>query len=223
MKVTLYAQEDSETGELGWRHEKVSRYSNIYGPLSWMPGLAHDILEHFAFEHVGDEIEAHGAMYRIRYEGGWSSPKYANTLTPDTFANEWVSLFNGTIREEYIPTPRNTRPLDSYIEQDIDYIISQGRKIVRDEFAEGSDDELQQATLNRIEEVFRAYFRIGYRKARKRYKGIAMCYVAGLYNTLAEHFEHEKPEYEGQEILVKIDPKRGLVNISQVELDEYGY
>lgn len=219
MRIDYTAKIDNDvTGELGWQHSAVPGGSDIYQPLTGA-GLAHDTLEHFAFDHVGDEIEAHGAMYRIRYEGGWSSPKYGHTLSIRSFADEWINLYHGLVTDGAFPNPPKTRALDSYIESDISEIIEQGRSVVTREFHDGNGPQGYENDLDRIAEVFRAYFRIGYRKAGKRYKGVAMCEVANLYNILAKRFEQCEPQYEEQAITVHINPKAGTVRIEEKYLD----
>jgi hypothetical protein len=214
MRFNLTAEVNNDTGELGWKDSRLK--GECFGPMDYSYGLSHDCLEHFAFDGVADEIEAHGAMYWLRYEGGWSHPKFGHTLDMEGFANEWISLVRGIYAEPYLPTPRKTRPLDSVIEDDISEIIEKGKKAVRSEF--GSDEDSPESDTAGIEQVFRAYFRIGYRKAAKRYKGHAACEIAGLYNTLADAFERNKPECEGQQIVVTVNLKTGRVSVDENDL-----
>jgi len=207
MQFTLTAAENENTGELGWLDSRVG-HSSIFEPLEWAYGIAHDCLEHFAFRHVADEIEAHGAMYWVRYEGGWSAPKYGNTLSLHSFSHEWPNLYNGLVTDNsYMPTPPRTRALDSHIESDISEIIALGQQMI----CYADEDDIRQ-----IAQAFRAFFRIGYRKAARRFKGHAACEVANIYNMLAQAIERQSLEYEGQQIKVRVNLKTGRVSVEEI-------
>ena len=216
MRFTLTAEMDHEvTGELGWLDTRVPRGSETYGPLTGS-GIAHDLLEHFAFEHVGDEIEAHGVIFRIRYESGWVSRGiFSRPLSLDALASEWIQLVQA-MNEGHLPVPRSTRPLDASVESEIDAIIEKGRKIVHDEFAyDGVMDENDADNLEILSDRFRAYFRIGYRKACRKYKD---AYNAGYcYNMLAERMEKMKPDFEGQKMTVDVNLRTCEVKINTTD------
>ena len=214
MKFKLTARENQNTGEMGWLDSRI-RGSDIFEPLSYHLGLAHDCIEHAAFGSVADEIEAHGAMYRIRYEGGWSG-EYGNTLDMESFASEWINLFQGLASEPYLPTPRKTRPLDESVEEDISTIIEKGQNSIRAEFSDANANDIR-----RIAEVFRAYFRIGYRNVSKRFKGLHSYDIACLFSELAQAFKRQRIEYEGQEIEVSVNLKNRSVRIEELISEEY--
>lgn len=210
MILHFTAREHEDTGELGWLD---SRASSPYEPLDYAYGLAHDCLEHFALSTVADEIEAHGAMYWGRYEGNWSHPGYSYTLTLDALAQEWNNLYRGLEIEPCMPVPPNTRPLDKHIEDDISTIMENGNVMVRHEYDEFTDNDI----LEKITKVFRAYFRRGYRKAQKRYRGIPSYQIGQLYNKVAKAFELTRPEYEWQEIEVHINARKGEIKIREID------
>lgn len=217
MRFKLRAAENFNTGEMGWQDSRMPRGSDIFEPVSSGLTLAHDIIEHAAFGSVADEIEAHGAMYRIRYEGGWCG-QYGFTLNIEAFAAEWQNLLNGLMMESYLPVPPKTRPLDETIEDDISSIIEQGKAYcIRNVIAEDPDrDQDSRDCLERLAGVFRAHFRIGYRKAGQRFKGLESCEIAALFSTLESEFEHHEPEYEGQEIAVTVNLRTQNVRIEEV-------
>jgi hypothetical protein len=215
MRFKLTAKANQNTGEIGWLDSRI-RGSDVFEPLSYPIGLAHDCIEHAAFGSVADEIEAHGAMYRIRYEGGWCDPFGGNSLNLDLFAAEWVNLFQGLSTEPYLPTPRKTRPLDSAVEEDISEIIELGQQMIRDELSDADADDIR-----RIADVFRAYFRIGYRNVAKRFKGLPAYEIAHLFSELAQAFKRRSIEYEGQEIEVTVDLKARTVRIEEVYEEVY--
>ena len=200
------AEIDSESGELGWRDSRIPRNSNTFGSIAFQQGLAHDCLEHLAFEHVGDEIEAHGAMYRLRYEGGWQD-SYGYSLEIDDFGAEWINLGLALFGDSQLFPPSKTRKLEDAVEEDISQIMESGAKQLRDDI----DDCGLEVFM--IEERFRDYFRIGYRKAAKRYKG-NVCF---LFQEIADIFKTHKPEYEGQELKLNISLKDLTVSASLVE------
>lgn len=218
MRFTLTARENSNTGEIGWSDSRMPRGSDVFEPVSSALTLAHDCLEHTAFGSVADEIEAHGAMYRIRYEGGWSG-KYGFTLSVEAFAQEWESLLRGLMVEGYLPTAPKTRPLDESVEEDISAIIEQGKTYcVRNVL--DSDTEDSRDDLERLASVFRAFFRRGYRKAGQRFKGLASCEVAALFSELESAFEYHEPEHEYQQIAVRVNLKTQRVSIEEIyEMD----
>jgi len=202
MRFKFTAKKDYETGEIGWQDSRIR--SHVYGPLSGSIGLAHDCLEHAAFDSVADEIEAHGAMYWIRYEGGYN-------IDMESFSNEWTSLVQGLAEEPFFPTPPKTRPLEDSIEEDISTIIANGRALCLREF----DEDYERADIEKVANVFRAYFRRGYRKATRRYKGLAACKVAGLFSALVRAFEGQRIEYRGQEITVTVNLKTQRVTVEE--------
>jgi|SRR5689334_9497539 len=222
MRFKLTAKENRNTGEIGWTDSRIPRGSDVFEPVQSGLTLAHDCLEHAAFGSVADEIEAHGAMYRIRYEGGWSG-SYGYTLNLEAFANEWDNLLRGLMMESYLPVPPKTQRLDDAIEEDISTIIEQGQAYcVRNVIAEDPDrDEDSRRNLARLADVFRAYFRRGYRKAGQRFKGLASCEIASLFSELESAFEHWTPEYEGQALAVTVNLQTQSVSISEIFSEEY--
>lgn len=221
MRFKLTARENKNTGEIGWKDSRI-RGSDVFEPVSAALTLAHDCLEHAAFDSVADEIEAHGAMYWLRYEGGWSG-SYGFNLSVDAFANEWGNLLQGLMQESYLPDAPKTRPLDESVEEDISAIIEQGQAYcIREEIASDLDrDQDSRDSLAKLASVFRAFFRKGYRKAVRRYKGLASCEVAALFSSLESAFEYHEPEFEGQELAVTVNLKTQRVTIEEVIPAEY--
>lgn len=215
MRFKLQAKENRNTGEIGWLDSRIRM--DLFEPVSSGLTLAHDCLEHTAFEDVSSEIEAHGAMYRIRYEGGWQGT-YGFTLNMDAFAREWGTLLDGLMMEGYLPDPPKTRPLDPAVEEDISSIIEQGQAYcIRNVIADNPDrDEDSRQDLKRLAAAFRAFFRKGYRKAGQRFKGLASCEIAALFSELEKAFEYHEPEYEGQELAVTVNLQTQSVQIEEI-------
>lgn len=221
MRFKLTAKMNDETGELGWKDSRMGS-SDAFQPMSSGLTLAHDCLEHAAFDSVADEIEAHGAMYWLRYEGGWSG-LYGFTLSVDAFAQEWGNLLNGLAAEGYLPDPPKTRPLDESVEEDISSIIEQGQRYcVREYLSDDQDiDHDRRRDVERLASMFRAFFRKGYRNAVRRFKGLASCEAAALFSSLEKAFEYHEPEFEYQELTVTVNLKTQRVTIEEVIPAEY--
>lgn len=216
MRFKLTAKENQNTGEIGWQDSRI-RGSDVFEPLSEGLGLAHDCMEHTAFGSVADEIEAHGAMYWVRYEGGWQG-KYGSNLNMEGFASEWQNLLNGLMSEPYLPDTPKTLPLDSQVEEDISSIIQKGKVFcIRNEVCECQrEDSDSRKDLERLSGVFRAFFRRGYRKAIRRYKGLPAYEVAALFSELEKAFDRQRAEYEGQELAVTVDLRERNVRIEEI-------
>ena len=190
------------------------RGTDIFGATQEPLTLTHDCLEHFAFGSVADEIEAHGAMYWIRY---------GFTLDVEAFANEWDSLLRALMTEGYLPDVPKTRTLDSDVEDDISAIIEQGRAYCVRNVIDGDLDYADDSRrdLDRLANAFRAFFRRGYRKAARRYKGLAACEVAALFDSLQNAFAKVRLEFEGQSISVNVDLRTQSVRIDEIIPKEF--
>jgi hypothetical protein len=212
MKFILRSAENQDTGELGLLDSRITN-EDVYEPLTYFVGLAHDCLEHFAFDSVADEIEAHAAMYWIRYEGGWTN-RYGGMVTSTSFGEEWTSLCHGLLDDSFIPKPPRTIKLDEDTERAISSFIEHGSK-------EAKMDDHSDEVVNAIAEVYRAYFRRGYRKAIKRFKGHENYDIANLFSNLTDELEKimKHVEVEGQEFHVDVDMKTLEITWKQIELD----
>lgn len=216
MRVILKAEMDSEiTGELGWTINKT-RNCQLFQPITYAYGLAHDILEHFAFDSLADEIMAHGAMYRIRYETGWTN-KYGQSLSIANLAHAWAGLFQGVFSDG-LEMPSTARKLDDCIEKDIEQIIAQGTVIVLEE----NTGEHVGEDLSMLRERFADWFRIGYRKASKRYRKHDVYQVGYMFTQLANRLEKLTPDFEGQTVSVHVDISGGKIVISE-KITEHEY
>ena len=209
MKIKLRAVEHTEDGGLGWLLPAIRGGHGLFGPISYPRGIAHDILEHHAFESVADEIEAHGAIYWIRYQAG--------TVSLDDIAIEWINLVHGLGAEAFLPNTPKTRALDSTVEADLDSIIESGTKFCKNEFRDEEWIDYNSA-IDRIVAIFRQHFRIGYRKAARKYRDFTPDSVAYTFSNVEKEFERFQPEFEGQEIVVKIDLQACTCQVVEIEV-----
>lgn len=227
MKFKLVAREDQESGVIGWIRKDANR--DIYGPLGVdYYGLAHDLLEHVAMENVGDEMVAHGVLYHLRGpETGWCS-KYGNVVNAKNIGEgDWIPLFQAVANEGgYIPPiEKQAKIQDSGVEEDIAETIRVGTNAIRKEWKHLDEDgnytlsDLER-DLAKITSVYADFFRKGYRFAKRRYRNCPD--RAHLFNTTFEALARHKPEFEYQELEIKIDIKKCVVRVDIVHDEEYG-
>ena len=192
--IELRFRENQDTGEIGL---EPMDSSDSYEPISYPLGLAHDILEHLnGFETVADEIIAHGAMYWLRYEGGYVPPtEYGRNITLQDIGSEWNNLFRAmeTNGRLYVCEPQKL--LDEHIEAELAEIIEHGREAIRSDFADGDRIETH---LEMISERFADWFRKGYRLAEKRYGKAGRTATCGVFSEIIRYmenlFKHEELE-----------------------------
>lgn len=205
MRFHFVAATDEELGELGWLDTRAARHGP-YGPLNYNYGLAHDCLEHLSLTEVSDEIQAHAAIYWARYQGGWCN-EYGRGVTLESIGSEWIGLARAIQDGHELRMPPKTRPLDSDIEEEIIVIMASGREAIR---SEGYDE--WQKLADQIEKAFLGWFRIGFRKAARKWKrwNYGPAEVSHLFNQLAKAFKQHEPEHEGQELIVTITKNDGI-------------
>lgn len=199
MKFTLISKENQETSEIGWLNSRIKNH-DIYEPLRYSVGLAHDCLEHFAFDNVEDEIQAHAAMFFIRYEGGYTN-RFGQSIRGIDFTYEWENLARSLeVTGDSIKIPR-TKKLDDEMERTITSFIEGGKKILH--------HYTENKYIDEIANAYRAHFRIGYRKAIKRFKGWASHDIAYLFGRLVEVFEqlNKSLDNEDRKLHINIDMK----------------
>lgn len=206
MKFLLTAKVDHEvTGELGWQDSRVA-YNSPYTPLVGGIGIAHDCLEHHQLSTVADEIQAHGAMYWGRYQGGWYCPLNGNNLTLVIFGYEWVNLYLAMM-DYNLDVPSRTKSLDKDVEADLDTIIEEGRQTLFKEYGPDGDNLDYRDRANEIANKFRGWFRKGFRAAALKYNrlGWQPHDVAHLFNQLTSSLGKRKPQYEGEQLQIVIN------------------
>jgi hypothetical protein len=202
---------NEDTGDLGWIRSDANR--SIYDPLGVAYfGLAHDLLEHESMQDVGDEMQAHGALYYLRGPNtGWYSPN-GNSVTATSLGMEWGQLFEAyAYKDGYLPDAKHDSYFkDQELESEIREIIRSGKQFVKDEYGEHDKDGL--ADLDRIVSCYAAHFRVGYRRAKRRFpNGYGYCLFNQVYEALKKH----NPEFEGQQLEVRIDLKNNRVWVDE--------
>lgn len=215
MRFHLIATIDHDvTGELAWRDKRIP-FNTPYGPIGGF-GLIHDCFEHFRLETVSDEVEAHGALYWARYLGAYCYPGNGRNLSLDDIGSEWIQLYHAIESGHSLAKPPRTCKLDDDCEADISTIVENGLRSLRSEGLEN------WKVTDEIEQNFRGWFRIGFRKAEKRYRklfGWDNATTAHYFEQAIRKYENTSPEYEGQEMVAILD-KNGF-RLQEVEAEVY--
>ncbi len=204
--------ESEQTGEMGW---EIDGCGEVYDASNYAPGLAHDVLEHFELGTTEDEIEAHAAMYWLRYETGHSlrTPYGYSNMTLDNFSNEWTGLYQAASTEGGLNAAPEQEPLDDYLEEEISEIMEQGLKLLHDEHGE----YLEERIADRLAEVYTNWFRLGYRKTQERYATLGAGHAVTVFDDVRQGFENlERDEkYGGERLTVTVDLETGDVSFER--------
>lgn len=195
MEATFTREMWDETGEDGWVIRGCSEAYDPVGPL----GVAHDFFEHNAnLETIQDEIMAHGAMYRLRWETGYVY-RVPFSRGPETIGYEFENLISGMYYADLAPAPDEPE-LEEHVEADLAAIIVKGLTV------EAYDDEVDR--LQWLAQHYAGWFRKGYRWAEEHYECGAERAVYDGFQALEQHLEElEKQElYTGDRLTVRFDP-----------------
>ncbi len=160
--------EHEEFGGFGWQ----MRGSGFMEPLGGL-AVAHDCLEHFKGDSGGihEEFMAFGAMLYIRGEGGYWQLKGDYRGAGEHMSGDLGGLLFDFFMDEagkFVEKAPRTNKIDEHLEDEISLAIKEARAELlshREEDRESVDSFLKD---------FRAWVRIGYRKACKRYQA-AIC------------------------------------------------
>ena len=197
MRFKFTCELDNDTGELGWKDVRVT--GEAYGPLAYARALTHDCLEHFSLSELSDEIEAHAAIYWGRFQGG-------GVVNLQSLGAEWWGICRAMQAGSELRMPPRTQKLDRDVEEDISSLLIHGRKAVRDEIGEGWEEIARE-----IEKAFRGWFRIGFRKAERRWRrwNYGPAELSHLFDQLETAFQkflqqHREEMYEGGQMVLNI-------------------
>lgn len=200
----LVKHNDHATGE-GYIWEGMDTFGESQ-VLSCREGytLAHDLLEHFTLRDIGcpnfgvrDECMAIGAIWFVRGSlGDIRRDRVQTKSAEEIFSYDCVSLLIDVLRYgQTIRCPRTTRHDD--IEEHIDIILKHAHDMLVREIADHSKqqdepwtDEEKDAFLQDFLRFYRAYFRIGYRRAVKRFHNNEVAAHALFWN-MAEAIDKE--------------------------------
>jgi hypothetical protein len=206
--------EDWGTGEIGFRPVDAG---DAYWAITHLPGIAHDCLEHLAgFDSVGDEIVAHGVMYWLRYESGYTPPydinPHSQPMTLESIGQEWGNLYRGLAESPMGVPPADEGPLDEWRESDIRSIMAAGIRECRAELGE----DLCRKALNEIRQNFISFFRYGIRLAESTYGEFGRDRVCGWFDEIMRDFQGKLKhieELQGSDTRVSVSIDEGQLNI----------
>lgn len=175
--------------------------------------LAHDIVEHQnGAKNIGtvdDELEACGGMWHSRGRLNDFESRY---YTPhQSVGSEIGNLFR---EQDYWMPTKGIRPHED-LEDDLEEIIDEARKVIK---AESYDDEDLTDMANYLEAA-RRRFRIGYRKATRRFGSDYMS--NDVYRNIRRALETtvKHIDYEGQEFILGYDRHDATVREVEYEYD----
>lgn len=160
MKHVFVCEEHKEFGGLGWRLESQPDFD----PLSGM-AVAHDILEHFpnGDESPSDEFQALGASLLIRGEGGF----FVFSSPGENIGADLPEIMRHVVHKNMgLSSAPKTRPLDEYVEEWIKEAVG----VLLEELKLWYDKEDAEHVKSMIPDMV-GWMRIGYRRAKARYKG----------------------------------------------------
>ncbi len=193
MKYVFTCDRHEEFGSNGWRLKTQPDFD----PLGGM-AVAHDILEHFpgGDGSPSDELMALGASLHVRdgyHQNGSAGYNIGGDL-PELMRH--VFYENMSLR----PAPI-TKPCDAEVEAE----ISAALDVLETDLEYWSDDQEIRTTIKRYYADMRGWMRLGYRKAKKRFKGLRRDQIQSLFYTI----EHEadrvlKMAEEGAELTVSV-------------------
>lgn len=163
--------EHPEYGEYGWRMINTNM-----DPLGGM-GVAHDCLEHFGESDVtlSSELVALGASLFTRQDYYSAKGKFY-TDPGKHVSSDLVEIMNCVARGENIVTPSKTYR-DSGCDDQITIALLECTKELREDVCMAEALTLLHVESNKI----RSWLRIGYRKAKLRYRGHSNWDVTNLF------------------------------------------
>ena len=212
-------EQHEEFGTLGYRPAWMPHAD----PLSGL-AVAHDTFEHFPGDDGGvpAELQALGASLFVRGEGGYWH-QHSRMVEPSMhLAADFEELFRHVAHEGFpCPCPpgrRGTRKLEEHVEG---WIADTRKQALM--HAEHFDDGERCAfrTWMRVCEYDR-WLRIGYRRARMRYKGRSEYELAHAFHEVEKRADKLLSEaMEGQELSVIITPT--LYPLLRLDFPEEGY
>lgn len=209
--------EHEEFGSNGWRLKSQPDFD----PLGGM-AVAHDCLEHFTDSaEPADEFLALGASMWLRdnqyraYRGQYTTDPGAN------IAADLPDILRHVIHEGYrLREAPRTRATDEDCEDAIRSMFA----VYRKELREYHEDERREMRINRdTERTIRSWLRLGYRKARRRYRDRQ--WEAGQLFTQIEqaadkHLMHAEPDLS--ELHVTVDFRNLEAKVTFLDYPEEG-
>lgn len=209
MKYVIQCREDPCTGLLGLCLKEMPRLDNDEPETGGGLLIAHDLLEHVngvsAIGSIGDEIQALGAAWYVRFQHGVNNP--ADPGAGSYYTSEQnvahdisrLALKVGDGAAVGIPTPKTRKHI---FDEEFESIVHHAKKSVRDEASYRWDAEYDRE--HAFSDINAKYWpcviphlRAGYNAANRRYRGKE---VLRLFSEVQRVVDRGcRPEYEGQQ------------------------
>jgi hypothetical protein len=200
MRFTFIAEEHEEFGLPGWRQKGQPGFDPLMGM-----AVAHDALEHFrdGDDSIEDELQALGAALYIRGNGGY----WMNATPGVHIGSDLPEIIGHHVFEDMPmpPEPPRTKRLEDWAESEIDIAIQSATR----EWADRCDGEEQMQQARALLARARGWFRIGYRRAQRRYKGTDCNQLSYLFKQIEEAADRKLKHAEtGDELTLRVNIRR---------------
>lgn len=205
-----------EYGELGWRQEKQPDFD----PLGGM-AVAHDIMEHFpnGDESPADEFQALGAGIVVRGEDYYAQKGQFTTSPAKNAASDVPEIIRHIIYENmHLPEAPASRPLVAELEEHVREFVKESISLVESEFNEDENKEAMKAIVKQAG----GWFRVGIRRALRRYKG-RLFETSWTFSEIEKEADRllKQQEAEGAILVVKVDRGNVRCEIEEPEYADY--
>ncbi len=211
---------DPEYGLMGLRLEDRPHFN----ALSLGQALAHDMLEHFPDDDGSTEHEfmALGASVYVR-----NGESYYHQVMPYSKLTASEHLGSELIQQHYYmrntgryaikKCPRRRRIANGGYDEIMVNAAHEGIHCLQAEFGDDDNEDISWATADNITN----WFRTGYARAARRYRGIQPWRMMDFFLQLSEACERvvKRCNYEGQRVHIGIEPATKTIRTKFIEED----
>lgn len=193
MKFIFEVKKNEEYGMLGLQL-KDSKFAE---PLVEMTAV-HDIMEHFQHDDGGEagELMALGASIYTRGSAYFNMKGSFKTEPYEHLSGEFRNILDYFSRTgdsvSYTFKTKKLAKVKRLEDTEAEYQCEEAAKLmVKEDNIEGYEDSFSRFEIETIRHNIGNYLRIGYRKAKKRYKGIDTYTLAYVFNQMEEQLAKE--------------------------------
>jgi len=194
--------EHREFGGKGWR---LKGHPN-FEPLQGM-AVAHDCMEHFPKDTgtIDQEFMALGASYVTREGESYYQHKGSMWSAAHNVASDMPRLLQGLLGGEYslYPPPKTRRMQEDYEENFVIDVYNETISLMKSEFPDQDReaDEKDQALIKDFMAGIVPWFRIGLRRAKRRYRSVPSFQLCHMFQTIEKEADKHLKHAEGYELL----------------------
>lgn len=212
-----------EYGELGLRMVGMPWADPLTGV-----AVAHDMLEHFPKDGgaIESELMALGASLYVRDCGAYFAQKgLKHSEAYKNLAADFPTLFSWCLENGPMefPDPGKTRPLDDEeCEQQAREAVEEAARLMVSEFDADYTDAREFMDVRQQARAF-GWFRKGYRKACKRYRGIPAWKVCQAFNNIEQEADQflKNARHEGQRASIACNVATEEVTLLELDREDY--